>query len=1451
MKCEAGRCWHAGKGLGRKTLGGLYRRCWMLALLLATPLALAQPVPLDQVESVAAGGAHTCAADQQRGVRCWGLNFLAQLGDGSRRDRLLPVAVAGLGELVKALAAGQDHSCALLDNGAVRCWGMNFYGQLGDGSTELGLSLVTPQGLNSGVRALAAGADHTCALTEQGAVLCWGANYAGQLGDGSGIDRLTPTAVAGLSSGVRAIGAGQRHSCAVLDGGGIRCWGFNFAGQLGDGSFEDRLSPVAVQGIDDGLRVAGGERFSCALRAGGGVSCWGANNNSQLGAGDDETDRSTPIATAGLPGPASAIDLGAEHGCALVTEQVYCWGRNDVGQLGDGTPIRRHIATPVQGLAASVTAIALGDLHSCARSAQATLQCWGLNFSGQLGDGSTTQSFVPLATLGLNTAISALDVGEEHSCALDQNGAVSCWGLNFSGQLGDGGRDQRLRPGAVSGLNSAVNAIDVGGFHACARRGGAALCWGRNDFGQLGDDSGLDQFSPVPVLGLDSGVSAISAGGVHSCAVQNGALFCWGHNFAGQLGDASDQRRFRPVPVVGLSSGVSQVASSFAAHTCALTSAGGLKCWGANERGQLGDGSTTTRLTPVDVPGLGSAIRQVALGREHSCALSTAGAVQCWGSNDNFQLGSFEIGDRLRPVDVPGLAQGVAQIALGNSHTCALSTAGAVSCFGRNDAGQIGDGTSLQRAEPAPVSGLQRDVIAIAAGAEHNCALLRGGAIRCWGSNYSGQFGNQRFAGSPTPVAVKLDRDNRKRPTPDGNAASLRPASDSSGRYLVFESEASNLIDGDSNQSRDVFRVDTHSGALQRVSLDNDGAQLGGHAGEAAISADGQRVLFIAPDAAVNALLGESAKARAKRQKGGQTGLFLRNMQTGTTQRIASTVSEGSSPRFAGNGGALVFTAINTEFSQGPTETRQVFLQPLDAAGLPQGSAQCVSCKSVLADGSDSGENSDGEGTDAVISADGQWVAWTSSAKNVLSGVQPACPSANTQVLLRNMQTGQVQTVSSPSSGGNCNQAGGQSSSPDMAFSGELLVFESDFPLVPHDSNQLQDVYLFDAQSNALTRLSETSSGADGNGASASPSIAGDGQTVVFQSQAYNLSSQADNNEVADIFSWSAGQTGLSRVSDNAIGDQADAVSDYPVLNFGGTQVIFESDATNLLLGRGGLDTNGVTDLFQSINPSAVTALKTATWWKEQESGWGLFIFDQGNLLAPAWFTYDDDGEPAWFLAGGAFPQADGSFRGDLFRFTGLPYNQIGGIASETSTAVGSLSLRFIGDQSLRFEYQVGAVSQFKQLTRFPFGPRRLVCRPSSDPNREFASNYSDVWWGGADQSGWGLFLTHVGDGLFAIWYTYDLDHEPLFLSLLTQRQADGRFSGQVFRQADGLPFDQIDNQPPSPGAQAIGTVSFEFDNGAHGRFSYQIDGVNQTREIQRLQVGSVASSCETVELVD
>lgn len=1429
---------------------------WAVFVLLACGLgsdSWGQPRPLLDAGAIAAGGEHSCTALVGGGVRCWGRNDLAQLGDGTRSDRRLPVAVADLPQRVLQLAAGEDHSCALLSGGELRCWGLNFYGQLGSGDTELGLRPVAPRGLGSGLLQVSAGENHSCALTAAGGVKCWGANYSGQLGDGTLVDRNLPVDVQGLTRGVRSIVAGYRHSCAVTEAGAIKCWGFNFAGQLGDGSTQDRPAPVDVVGLNEPqLAVAAGDRHSCALAVSGAVKCWGANAFSQLGNDGDENNQLTPVAVIGLDRGVSALDLGSEHSCARLGDGgVLCWGRNDVGQLGDGSIARGRRPVSVQGLRAGAQAIAIGQFHGCALQDDGSLRCWGLNFAGQLGDGSLSQRFTPVATGELAGPAQAVDVGEEHSCALlqgVQGNAVHCWGLNFFGQLGDGGRVQRLLPGPVSGLDNSVSALDSGGFFNCALRAGAVSCWGRNDFGQLGNAETADRELPVPVVGLASAVQAISSGGQHSCALRAGGVRCWGHNFAGQLGDGSREPRSSPVLAVGLGSGVRAIATGFFAHSCAIGNNGALSCWGANARGQLGDGSRVERLTPVGVSGLINGVQAVALGGEHSCAVVAAGAVKCWGNNDNFQLGDGSSDERLAPVDVQGLLGPTRALALGRSHSCALSEAGGVACWGRNDAGQLGDGSRLQRPRAVPVTGLRRGVLAISAGAEHSCAVLSGGAIRCWGSNYSGQFGDGNFGGRPLAVEVKLDREPRARPAAAGDAPSKAPASDASGRYLLFESSSASLVAGDDNGARDVFRSDTHLGLIERVSVDNAGAALSGDAGEASLSADGQRLVFVAADAAVARVAGESAKQRVARIKGGQSGLFLRNVSGGTTQRLATALPSGSDPALAANGGAVAFTAINGDPQLGPAGSEQVYVLELDdsGGGIQPGSLSCVSCKRVAADGSDSSENSDGEAASAALSADGRTVVFSSSASTLQLGGSSPCPGASSQVFLRNLDSGVVSNLSVPS-GGSCSAAG-SSGKPSIDYAATRIVFESSQPLLAGDDNQLGDVFVYDLASASLTRLSESALGIDGNGASSSPSISGDGSTVAFSSEARNLTpGQPDDNEVADILLRNLSSGITARASSNQLGDQADGASAVPVLNFAGTRVAFESDASNLLLGSGVIDSNGVTDLFQTGSELAAAPLKSATWWRDSEAGWGLFIFDQGNLLAPAWFTYDSDGEPTWFLASGALAQADGSFRGDLFRFTGVPLAQITGAAIESSRQVGTLGLRFIGEDGLQFDYSVDGVSQSKSMTRFPFGSRQLACRPAAEPGRQRSSNYSDVWWGGESSSGWGLFINHLDDALFAVWYTYDVDREPLFLVLSTTRQADGSFAGEVFRQANGTPFSMIADAPPSATASAIGRASFRFSDGGNGVFSYTLGAVVQSKSISRLLVGTVASDCESV----
>jgi alpha-tubulin suppressor-like RCC1 family protein len=342
-------------------------------------------------------------------------------------------------------------------------------------------------------------------------------------------------------------------------------------------------------------------------------------------------DRLTPVEVSGLESGVTALVAGDWHTCALTASGgVTCWGWNEHGQLGDGTHNTRLTPTPVSGLASGVTALAAGFGHTCALTASGGVMCWGDNGAGQLGDGTIRQRSIPAEVSSLASGAAALAAGMyDHTCAVAAGGGAMCWGDNEYGQLGDGTITDRNIPALVSGLESGVTALAAGAAHTCALTpGGGVLCWGNNTAGQLGDGTTADRWAPVAVNSLESGVMALAAGGSHTCAVTaSGGVLCWGSNWAGQLGDGTTEQKLTPVPVSGLGSGVTALAAG-GAYTCALTAGGGVLCWGYNGGGELGDGTTENRLTPVPVSGLESGVTALAAGWSHTCAV-TAGAAGC------------------------------------------------------------------------------------------------------------------------------------------------------------------------------------------------------------------------------------------------------------------------------------------------------------------------------------------------------------------------------------------------------------------------------------------------------------------------------------------------------------------------------------------------------------------------------------------------------------------------------------------------------------------------------------------------------------------------------------------------------------------------------------------------------------------------------------------------------
>ena len=568
-----------------------------------------------------------------------------------------------------------------------------------------------------------------------------------------------------------SISVGSDHICAVTTEGGVRCWGTNYYGQLGDGTTEDSTTPVDLVGLEDEevIAVSAGYAHTCAVTSAGGVKCWGSNDDGQLG--DGTTDQSpVPVEVVDLDSVVKSISVGYNHTCALtLTGEAKCWGGNSNGQLGDGTTDERHIPEDVSGLTSGVKAIRAGSYFTCALTSAGGVMCWGYNGDGQLGNNTTVDSSTPVVVEDLTSGVQAISVGEYHSCALNSGGGVMCWGYNYDGQLGvdPTTTENSSTPVQVSGLNSGGKSLSGGGYHNCVlMESGEVMCWGDNGYGRLGDGTTTDRYTPVLVTELAIEVKAISAGIYNTCVLSTGgAVKCWGKNDYGQLGDGTTSQLPTPVDVIGLTSGVKEVSADHQ-YTCALTETGGVKCWGDEFYGLYdpdGDFENTNSSIPADVEGLTSGVQAIATGKYHACTVTKAGGVKCWGCNYGGQLGDGTFNNSLTPVVVDGFddnEENAIAVTAGDDHTCALTDAGEVKCWGYNYMGQLGDGTTNIRSNiPVYVDGFgdageDEGAIAISAGSNHTCVITSENGIKCWGYNNYGQLGDGKYINSNTPVVV-------------------------------------------------------------------------------------------------------------------------------------------------------------------------------------------------------------------------------------------------------------------------------------------------------------------------------------------------------------------------------------------------------------------------------------------------------------------------------------------------------------------------------------------------------------------------------------------------------------------------------------------------------------------------------------------------------------------------
>jgi alpha-tubulin suppressor-like RCC1 family protein len=637
------------------------------------------------------------------GVQCWGRNDHGQLGDGTLVDRSFPVRVVGISSAdVVSISLGSDDSCAVLHSGEVRCWGSNDHGQLGDGTTTDRATPVVVAGLDGAATSVTAAGSHTCALVTGGVVECWGANDRGQLGTQTGGgDALSPVTVPGLTS-VRAISAGGDDPCVITGDRTVECWGANDRGQLGDGTNNDSADPVVVSGLANVIAIRVGGIHTCAI----------------VGSNPSDTDGG-----------------------------VKCWGANDRGQLGDSSFVDRSSPVDVSGLASGVIQLWSTDLDTCAVMTTGAVQCWGADDQGLLGDGSATDQPSPVLVGGVAHAVQ-IAVSDNHVCELNGDGSVDCWGLNVNGELGDGTLVHRASPVPVVGLGSGVVQFAIGFRFACGLSAvGGVSCWGDDSFGELGDGSsyGADgtrtlgqnvELTPVQVVGLESGVLQISGNSQSVCARTAEAVYCWGSMTTGWVGGQSD---ISPIPVQVPGLGATTSLSVESNTACASVADGSVSCWGAADGVVIpvmpNDHHSTP--TPQLVLPAGSGVESVHLIGSAACVIETGGRLMCWGDNSEGELGDGSTTSSTTPQQVIGLESGVASF----DRQCALTVDGSVKCWGDNTLGTLGDGSGTGFASfstsPVQVSGLDHGVSAITGtppGGAVNCALVADGQLECWGA---------------------------------------------------------------------------------------------------------------------------------------------------------------------------------------------------------------------------------------------------------------------------------------------------------------------------------------------------------------------------------------------------------------------------------------------------------------------------------------------------------------------------------------------------------------------------------------------------------------------------------------------------------------------------------------------------------------------------------------------
>lgn len=668
-------------------------------------------------------GDHTVAIKSDGSLWAWGYNYYGQLGDGTTDNKYVPTQI-GTDTDWASVSTGRNSTFALKTDGSLWAWGSNSWGVLGMGSTSSISSVPVQVGTATDWASVMTNYNHTVALKSNGTLWAWGSNSYGELGDGTTTSSTSPIQI-GTATDWASVAAGDSHTLAVKSDGTLWAWGRNNYGQLGDSTTTDQHVPTMIGADTNWTVVSGGKQFSAALKDDGTLWTWGY----YLGAAQGSSSNPTVVPT----------QIGSDTDWSSLSTNYSYYG---LAVKSDGSLWKWGYARSPSLLSSNSvwTSVAIGNNYQVALQADGTLWTWGKNPYGQLGNGSAEEVYamrvnpVEIDTAGADQVVA----GGYSSFSIKADGTRWAWGVNDRYQFGDGTTSNSSSPIQIgtdtdwSQLESSPN----GRHFVAIKADGTLWAWGYNDYGQLGSN-GVPYLAYDPIqIGTESDWASVAAGDGYTLAIKSGgSLWAWGHNNVGQLGDGTTSDKFVPTRIGTASDWASVSAGDV--HALAVKSDGSLWAWGRNSYGQLGDNTTVDKLVPTRI-GTKTDWSSVSAGYYLSGAIKQGGTLWMWGWNPFGYLGDGSYTDKHIPTQI-GAATDWSILAVGDSFSGAIKTDGTLWMWGENYRGQLGDGTTSSKSTPTQ-TGTATDWMGLALGSNHTVARTTS-SIWAWGDNTFGQLG--------------------------------------------------------------------------------------------------------------------------------------------------------------------------------------------------------------------------------------------------------------------------------------------------------------------------------------------------------------------------------------------------------------------------------------------------------------------------------------------------------------------------------------------------------------------------------------------------------------------------------------------------------------------------------------------------------------------------------------